>query len=102
MRKTLVVLAALAALVSSGGCGSSGPEPGIASPPPSTSASDRAPANSNSVTTASDSVGSVPGSTDALFVYRFRQIEPSSGGAFSFRDRELSFSFRPSPNRPWR
>lgn len=100
MRKALVVLAALAALASAGGCGSSAPAPDIASPPPAAQTVDRSASNSNSVTTASDSVSAVPGSSDAQFVYRFQQTEPSGsrGGTFSFRDRELSFSFRPSPN----
>ena len=52
----------------------------------------------NSVSSAGDSVGAVPGSADAMFVYRFRQTEPASSGTFSYRDRDLSFSFRPSPN----
>lgn len=37
----------------------------------------------------------VVGSENALYTYRFRQIEP--GGEFSFRDRDLSFYFRPTP-----
>ena len=89
---------ALAALAAS--CGSA-PSPQSAPPPqssvsPQASASDRAPGNA--VSTAADSMGSVPGSADAAFVYRFRQTEPASSGTFSFRDRDLSFSFRPSPN----
>jgi len=35
---------------------------------------------------------------DAAFVYRFKQTEPAASGTFSFRDRDLSFSFRPSPS----
>ena len=52
----------------------------------------------NSVSSASDSVGAIPGAADAAFVYRFRQTDPAGSGTFSFRDRDLSFSFRPSPN----
>lgn len=98
MRKALVVLAAVFALASSAGCGSA-PEVESASPPPAATPRAEAPPV-NAVTSAADSVGAVPGSADAKFVYRFRQIEPSSSsaGTFSFRDRDLSFSFRPSPN----
>ena len=46
---------------------------------------------------ASDSVGAIPGSADALYYYRFRQIEPGSD-RFTFQDRELSFYFKPSPD----
>ncbi len=97
MRTALLAVLAAVALASSTGCGSA-PAVESASPPPAPSAKDRA--VPNSVTTAADSVGAVPGSADAQFVYRFRQTEPasSSAGTFSFRDRDLSFSFRPSPN----
>ena len=76
------------------GC-SSGPEPETATPPPA--AAPEKPA-STAVTQAADTVGSIPGSADALFVYRFKQTDPPAGGTFSYRDRDLSFSFRPSPN----
>ena len=46
---------------------------------------------------ASDSVGSIPGSADALFIYRFKLIEPPSD-RFTFQDRELNFYFKPSPD----
>lgn len=46
---------------------------------------------------ASDSVGAIPGSADALYYYRFRQIEPGSD-RFTFQDRDLSFYFKPSPD----
>ncbi len=91
--KLVLPLIAIAAQLA--GCGSSAPSPGSVAPPPSSNAADPVP---TSVTTASDSVGSVPGSSDALFVYRFRQTEPSASGTFSYRDRDLTFSFRPSPN----
>lgn len=72
---------------------SSGPEPQSASPPPvSTSIGP-----SSIVSGASDSVGAVPGSENALYRYRFRQIEPPSD-RFTYQDRELSFYFRPSPD----
>lgn len=46
---------------------------------------------------AADSVNSIPGSADALYIYRFKQIEPGSS-TFTFRDRDLSFVFRPTPS----
>jgi hypothetical protein len=87
-----VILAA--ALVALTGCGSP-PAPGSAAPPPGP---DPARAPSTTTSTAGDTVGSVPGSPDALFTYRFRQTDPASSGTFAYRDRDLSFSFRPSPN----
>jgi hypothetical protein len=51
---------------------------------------------SNVVSSASDSVGARPGSAIALFTYKFRQLQPP--GSFSYKDRDLNFSFRPSPN----
>lgn len=90
----LLSLVALAAVLS--GCGAA-PSPESAAPPPSsTLPSDES--ASTAVTTAGDTVGSVPGSADAMFIYRFRQTEPGSSGTFAYRDRDLSFSFRPSPN----
>ncbi len=44
----------------------------------------------------SDSVSSIPGSADALYRYRFRQLEPASD-RFTYQDRDLSFYFRPAP-----
>jgi hypothetical protein len=46
------------------------------------------------VSGAADSAGWQFGSEGAAYRYRFRQIAPA--GSFSFRDRELSFYFRPS------
>jgi hypothetical protein len=43
-----------------------------------------------------DSVGAIPGSPGAQYVYVFRQTDPSSD-RFAFQDRDLSFWFRPSP-----
>ena len=81
---------ALAAITA--GCGAA-PSPDSAPPPRQ---STLAPANA--VSSASDSMGALPGSPDALFIYRFRQLEPPNSGTFAYRDRDLSFSFRPSPN----
>src|SRR5207249_4788960 len=46
---------------------------------------------------ASDSVSVIPGSPDALYLYRFRQTDPASD-RFTFQDRELSFYFKPTPD----
>lgn len=46
---------------------------------------------------APDSVGDIPGSNDALYRFRFSQIQPGSD-RFTFQDRELSFYFRPAPD----
>ena len=72
------------------GC-SAAPGPETATPPP-------APASQPAlvVSGAPDTMGSVPGSSNALYVFRFRQTEPASA-QFNFRDRDLSFYFRPSP-----
>jgi hypothetical protein len=82
------------ALLVLAGCGS-GPDPQSAAPPPTGGANKSA---STAVTQAADTVGSIPGSADAAFIYRFKQLEPPATGTFSYRDRDLSFSFRPSPN----
>lgn len=73
------------------GCGS-GPSLETVPPPP---APDQGFARE--VVGASDSVGAIPGSPDAQFRFRFRQIDPSSD-KFTFQDRELSFYFRPTPD----
>jgi hypothetical protein len=49
------------------------------------------------VSGAEDSVGAIPGSPDAMFIYRFNQVLPASD-RFTFQDRDLSFYFRPSPD----
>ncbi len=94
MRRPLIAAVLTFTAVTLAGCGAT-PEPGSAAPPPAGTAERPGP---SSVTTAADTVGSIPGSVDALFVYRFRQTEPASSGTFSYRDRDLTFSFRPSPN----
>jgi hypothetical protein len=73
------------------GCGA-GPPPESVPPPPAPD-----PGLSRVVVGASDSVGAIPGSPDALFRYRFRQMEPASD-RFTFQDRELSFYFKPTPD----
>jgi hypothetical protein len=73
------------------GCGP-GPSPETVTPPPAPD-----PGLSRVVVGASDSVGAIPGSADAMYRYRFRQIEPSSD-LFTFQDRELSFYFKPTPD----
>jgi hypothetical protein len=85
----------VALLIVLAGCGS-GPDPASAPPPPAPTGGGHGP--STAVTQAPDTVGSIPGSANALFVYRFKQLEPPATGTFSYRDRDLSFSFRPSPN----
>ena len=94
VRRSQVVLVVIFAAAALAGCGSA-PEPQGAPPPPAAN-DDRS--ASTAVTNAADTVGSIPGSPDAPFVYRFKQTDPPSSGTFSYRDRDLSFSFRPSPN----
>ena len=94
VRRYPIAVLALCSVAMLAGCGSA-PEPGSAPVPPATPPERSA---STAVTEAADSVGSIPGSADAKFVYRFRQTEPAASGTFSYRDRDLSFSFRPSPN----
>lgn len=47
------------------------------------------------VSGAPDTAGMAVGSPEALYRFRFKQTEP--GGDFNFRDRDLSFYFRPTP-----
>ncbi len=44
---------------------------------------------------APDTAGTTIGSPNALYTYKFKQTEP--GGDFNYRDRDLSFYFRPTP-----
>jgi len=46
---------------------------------------------------AGDSVESIPGSPDAPYIFRFRQIDPASE-RFTYQDRDLSFYFKPTPD----
>jgi hypothetical protein len=73
------------------GC-SSGPSPETLEPPPTPDAG-----LSRVVSGADDSVGAIPGSPDAAYRYRFRQVDPASD-RFTFQDRELSFYFKPTPD----
>jgi hypothetical protein len=83
-----------ACVLAAAGCGSTA-TPGL-TPPPRTTVPERS--ASTAVSNAADSVGGIPGSPDALFVYKFRMTGPPGGSSFTYRDRDLSFSFRPSPN----
>lgn len=81
--------AALVSLLA--GC-SSGPAPETVAPPPEPET------GLSRVTVGSeDSTGAIPGAADALYYYRFRQVEPASD-RFTFQDREISFYFRPTPD----
>jgi hypothetical protein len=93
VRSTTALRAAATAalIVLNLGCGS-GPAPETLAPPPAPD-----PGLSHVVVGASDSVGAIPGSADAMFYYRFRQIDPASD-RFTFQDRELSFYFKPTPD----
>jgi hypothetical protein len=85
------------------GC-SSAPEPQVATPP---GQSPPTPAGTPGESDASIeryvaggggeyASGSIPGSPDAKYYYRFRMTEPAGEG-FTYQDRELSFYFRPTP-----
>ena len=92
MRTVLRVLLAAALAAACGvGCSSSPPpgSPAVAAPSPA--------ASGPFLTGAADSVGAIPGSENAKYIYRFRQTDPSSD-RFTFQDRDLSFAFRPSPS----
>ena len=86
---TLATLAVLGLVLP--GCSSS-PAPESATPPPSPDQG-----LTRVVAGADDSVAVIPGSADALYLYRFRQVEPASD-RFQFQDRELSFYFKPTPD----
>lgn len=78
---------AACAIVILAGCGGSSPPvvvPGAPAAPPPV------------VLGAPDTAGATLGSPNALYTYRFKQIEPGSD-RFTYRDRELSFYFRPTP-----
>jgi hypothetical protein len=94
LRETCAPWVVLACVLTAAGCGSS-TTPGLA-PPPRTTVPERT--ASTAVSNAADSVGAIPGSPDAMFVYKFRMTGPPGGSAFAYRDRDVSFAFRPSPN----
>jgi len=73
------------------GC-ATGPMPEAPAPPPAPDSG-----LNRVVVGADDSVGAVPGSPDALYRFRFRQVDPPSD-RFTFQDRELSFYFKPAPD----
>ena len=81
-------------IVAVAGCSSS-PSPQSPPPPPNAGSVSVGPAPV--VSGAADSVGALPGSADALYTYRFRQIDPASD-RFTFQDRDLNFYFKPSPD----
>jgi hypothetical protein len=94
IRDTCALVVPLACVLAAAGCGSS-TSAGL-EPPPRSTVPER-PA-SIAVSNAADSVGAIPGSPDAMFVYKFRMTGPPGGSSFAYRDRDVSFSFRPSPN----
>lgn len=75
------------------GC-TAAPEPTSAPPPPAREAPPSQPPNV--VAGAPDTARAVPGSANSLYMFRFKQTDPASDG-FTYRDREVSFYFRPSP-----
>jgi hypothetical protein len=84
------------------GCGvlacSSSPPPETAAPPPSPATPpDKDTGFTGIISGSEDSVAALPGSPDALYRFRFRQIDPASD-KFTFQDRDLSFYFRPAPS----
>ncbi len=75
------------------GCASAPPADGPAAPSPPP---DRE-AGPTIVSGAADSTAAAPGSSAALYRYRFTQTLPGSD-RFTFQDRDLSFYFRPAPD----
>ena len=94
VRQTCALVVLLACVLAAGGC-STASSPGLA-PPPRTIVPERQ--ASTAVTNAADSVGAIPGSPDAMFVFKFRMTGPPGGSSFAYKDRDVSFAFRPSPN----
>jgi hypothetical protein len=92
-----LVALGLAFGVFAAGC-SSGPAPKTEQPPPNAVPKANAGTGfTRIVSGAEDSVSAIPGSPDAQYYYRFRQIEPASE-RFTLLDRDLSFYFKPSPD----
>jgi hypothetical protein len=83
----LAAMAAMVALAVLSGCSAS-PVPESAPPPPE--------APPPVVLGAPDTAGLTVGSENALYNFRFKQTEPGSD-RFTYRDRDLSFYFRPTP-----
>ena len=92
IRSLVRTTAAVLLLAAIAGC-SSGPPPETIAAPPVPGADSGFP---RVVEGADDSVGSIPGSPDAPYRFRFKMVEPA--GDFSFRDRDLSFYFKPAPD----
>jgi hypothetical protein len=87
---------AATALVALAGCAST-PGPEVAQPASGGLQPDPQTGYTRIVGGASDSVGWTFGSSEAgKYRYTFRQTGPAGGGNFTYRDRDLTFSFRPS------
>ena len=71
------------------------PSEGAPAAPPPPAAAPPSPSASDIVLGAPDT-SSATNPASALYVFRFKQTEPASS-LFNFRDRDLSFYFRPSP-----
>lgn len=97
MRLRAIRCAAACLLAAVVGC-AAGPEPEPAPAPASAiPAPDPETGFTLIVSGSGDSVGALPGSAGALYIYRFRQTEPPASDGFTFQDRDLSFYFRPTP-----
>lgn len=97
MRSLIRYTLALALATGLFGCSSS-PTPQSAPTPATDPSSATDDAGSTGVGIGSDDSGAaVPGSPDALYRFRFRQIDPGSD-RFTFQDRDLSFYWQPAPN----
>jgi hypothetical protein len=94
IRDRCALVVPLVCVLAAGGCGAAS-SPGL-TPPPRTSVPERS--ASTAVANAADSVGGIPGSPNAMFVYKFRMTGPPGASSFAYRDRDVSFAFRPSPN----
>ena len=78
------------------GCSPS-PSPESATPPPAPAQTNSATGFTGLVSGAMDSLAALPGSAEAVYRFRFRQVDPASD-RFTFQDRDLSFYFKPSPS----
>jgi hypothetical protein len=88
-----IAVLALAAVL--WGCASAPPGEG---PSPPGSPAPPAPGDASIIVSgAADSTAAAPGSSGALYRYRFNQTMPGSE-RFTFQDRDLSFYFRPAPD----
>jgi hypothetical protein len=80
------------------GCAGPAPDspPSTMEPPPVDRVGDVT-QGSDAMIGSEDSVSVVPGSPDALYRFRFKQIEPPAE-RFNFQDRDLSFYWKPAPS----